>query len=112
MTYRSQPWRHRSLQAGCRRAAAPVWLAHGAATSLESYAFPIDTSMLVGFVVAAVLALAMAGSVYLPMINHGHYFVRLFVWHSGRWGFWAYRGSGTRDSEFGHNIRHDDHDDL
>jgi hypothetical protein len=59
------------------------------ATSLESDAFPIDRSMLVGFVVAVVLALAVAGSVYLSMINHGHSFVRLFAWQSGTWGFWA-----------------------
>ena len=40
MTYRSQPWRHRSLQAGCRRAAAPVWLAHGASHEPRIRRFP------------------------------------------------------------------------
>ncbi|HZM63369.1 MAG TPA: histidine kinase [Vicinamibacterales bacterium] len=55
----------------------------------ETAAFPIGRSMLLGAGVAIALALAVAGSVYLSMINHGHSFARLFAWQLGSWGFWA-----------------------
>jgi two-component system LytT family sensor kinase len=59
------------------------------ATSLEANAFPIGKSMLVSFGVAIILALAVAASVYLSMIDHGHSFARMFGWQLGSWGFWA-----------------------
>src|SRR5262245_4935319 len=59
------------------------------ATSSAAKTFPIGKSTLLGFAVAIVLALAVAGSVYLSMINHGHSFARLFAWQLGSWGFWA-----------------------
>jgi two-component system LytT family sensor kinase len=52
-------------------------------------AFPLRRSMLLGLAVAAILALAVAASVYLSMIDHGHSFARLFVWQLGSWVFWA-----------------------
>ena len=55
----------------------------------EIETLPIGRSMLLGSGVAIVLALAVAGSVYLSMINHGHSFTRLFGWQLGNWGFWA-----------------------
>ncbi len=45
--------------------------------------------MLLALAVAIVLALAVAGSTYLSMIDHGHSFARLFGWQLGSWGFWA-----------------------
>jgi sensor histidine kinase YesM len=59
------------------------------ASASPADAFPISKSMLLGFGVATVLALAVAGSTYLSMINHGHSFARLFGWQLGSWGFWA-----------------------
>jgi two-component system, LytTR family, sensor kinase len=59
------------------------------ATSSAAEAFPIGRSMLLGFGMAIVLALIVAGSIYLSMINHGHSFARLFGWQLGNWGFWA-----------------------
>jgi signal transduction histidine kinase len=45
--------------------------------------------MLISFGVAIALSLAVAGSVYLSMIDHGHSFIRMFAWQLGSWGFWA-----------------------
>jgi two-component system, LytTR family, sensor kinase len=59
------------------------------APSPETDAFPIGRSLLISSGMAAVLALAIAGSTYLSMINHGHSFVRMFGWQLGIWGFWA-----------------------
>ena len=53
-------------------------------------AFPIRKSLLLGLGVAVVLSLAVAGSTYLAMINHGHSFARLFGWQFISWGFWAF----------------------
>src|SRR5262245_49621345 len=59
------------------------------ATSSAAETFPIGKSTLLGFAVAIVLALAVAGSTYLSMMDHGHSFARLFAWQLGSWGFWA-----------------------
>src|SRR5688500_11630632 len=59
------------------------------ATSPAADAFPIGRSMLLGFAMAIVLALIVAGTIYLSMIDHGHSFARLFGWQLGNWGCWA-----------------------
>jgi len=52
-------------------------------------AFPVLRITLPGIGVAAVLALAVATSVYLSMMDHGHSFARLFAWQFANWAFWA-----------------------
>ena len=59
------------------------------ATSSAAEAFPIGRSIFIGSGVAVALALAVASTVYLSMIDHGHSFARMFGWQLGNWGFWA-----------------------
>jgi two-component system LytT family sensor kinase len=45
--------------------------------------------LVVGSVLAAFVALIVAGQLYLSMINHGHSFARLYFAEWSRWMFWA-----------------------
>lgn len=50
---------------------------------------PVGRTVLVAGSVATVVALMVAGTVYLSMLGHGHSFARLMGWQLGSWGFWA-----------------------
>jgi sensor histidine kinase YesM len=50
---------------------------------------PVLRVTLVASAAAAFLALINTSTIYLSMINHGHSFIRLFVWQLGAWSLWA-----------------------
>ena len=52
-------------------------------------AFPLGRTLLVAGGGATIVALMIAGTVYLSMLGHGHSFARLMAWQLGSWGFWA-----------------------
>lgn len=50
---------------------------------------PILRVTLIASGAAIFLSLVSASQTYLLMLNHGHSFLRLFMWQLGCWGFWA-----------------------
>jgi signal transduction histidine kinase len=54
-----------------------------------SGALPTGRIVAIGAVLAAFLALTVAGQLYLSMYDHGHSFARMYVAELARWFFWA-----------------------
>jgi two-component system LytT family sensor kinase len=59
-------------------------------TAAEPESLPTSRIVAIGIVLAAFLALTVAGQLYLSMLSHGHSFLRMYSAELARWLFWAF----------------------